>query len=402
MATAVPGGVTAPLGFSAAGVHCGIKSDGLDLAVVAASDITRPMTAAGLFTTNQVKAAPVIVSQAHLSANAGQARAVIINSGCANACTGEEGLTVAETMAAHAAFLLGVPTEQVLIASTGVIGVALDPAKVTDGASQAIDTLSREAHLDAAKAIMTTDREPKEAAAQATIGAHTVTVGGMAKGAGMIEPHLATMLAVLTTDAAIDAPLLDRALRTACSETFNAITIDGDTSTNDSVFLLASGFSGTKITEAELPAFQAILTDVCRQLALAIVRGGEGVTRTVTIRVTGAAGPDDARRVAKTVANSLLVKTAIHGADPNWGRILAAAGRAGAPFNPARASVKIGPVVLYAQGKPHDDRAPEAAKLLAQEQVDIEVGLGSGSGQATVYTCDLSEEYVRINGEYRT
>jgi glutamate N-acetyltransferase/amino-acid N-acetyltransferase len=402
MATSVSGGVTAPLGFSAAGVHCGIKSAGLDLAIVASSDLTQPMTAAALFTTNAFKAAPVLVSQAHLSANGGHAKAVMINSGCANACTGEEGLAVAQTTAAHAAFLLDVPTEQILIASTGVIGVALDAGKVSEGASEAIDRLRREGHLDAATAIMTTDRAPKEAAAQTQIGGRTVTVGGMAKGAGMIEPHMATMLAVLTTDAAIAPPLLDRALRAACGETFNAITIDGDTSTNDSVFLLASGASGVRISEAELPEFQAALTVVCRELALAIVRGGEGATRTVTIRVTGAAGAEDARRVAKTIANSLLVKTAIHGADPNWGRILAAAGRSGAPFNPARVSVRIGPVVLFAQGKPHDERAAEAAQVLSREDVEIEVGLGSGSGQATVYTCDLSAEYVRINGEYRT
>jgi glutamate N-acetyltransferase/amino-acid N-acetyltransferase len=322
MATSVSGGVTAPLGFSAAGVHCGIKSAGLDLAIVASSDLTQSMTAAALFTTNTFKAAPVLVSQAHLSANGGQAKAVMINSGCANACTGEEGLAVAQTTAAHAAFLLDVPTEQILIASTGVIGVALDAGKVSEGASEAIDRLRREGHLDAATAIMTTDRAPKEAAAQTQIGGRTVTVGGMAKGAGMIEPHMATMLAVLTTDAAIEPPLLDRALRAACGETFNAITIDGDTSTNDSVFLLASGASGVRISEAELPEFQAALTAVCRELALAIVRGGEGATRTVTIRVTGAAGAEDARRVAKTIANSLLVKTAIHGAHPRGGRPL--------------------------------------------------------------------------------
>jgi glutamate N-acetyltransferase/amino-acid N-acetyltransferase len=402
MATSVTGGITAPLGIAAAGVHCGIKRSGLDLAIVAASDLERPMTAAALFTTNQVKAAPVLVSQAHMTANGGHARAVLINSGCANACTGDEGLAVAETTAAHAAFLLSVPTEQVLIASTGVIGVALDVGKVTEGATMAIDALAREGHLEAATAIMTTDRSPKEAAVETAIGSGTVRVGGMAKGAGMIEPHMATLLAVLTTDAEIDAPLLDRALRAACADTFNAITIDGDTSTNDSVFLLASGAAGVRVTEAELPIFQTALTQVCRELALAIVRGGEGVTRTVTVRVTGAAGAEDARRVAKTVANSLLVKTAIHGADPNWGRILAAAGRAGAPFNPARASVRIGPVLLYAQGRPHDDRASEAARFLARDEVEIEVGLGSGSGQATVYTCDLSAEYVRINGEYRT
>jgi glutamate N-acetyltransferase/amino-acid N-acetyltransferase len=402
MPISVPRGVTAPLGFSAAGVHCGIKSTGLDLAMVAASDISLSMSAAALFTTNLVKAAPVVVSQAHMSANGGQARAVLINSGCANACTGEDGLSVAQTTAAHAAFSLDVPTEQILIASTGVIGVALDAGKVSEGVSRAIDALSRDGHLEAATAIMTTDRAPKEAAVEEQLNGRTFRVGGMAKGAGMIEPHMATMLAVLTTDVAIEAPLLDRALRAASAETFNAITIDGDTSTNDSVFALASGASGVRVGEPDLPVFQAALTAVCRELALAIVRGGEGVTRTVTVRVTGAAGAEDARRVARTVANSLLVKTAIHGADPNWGRILAAAGRAGAPFNPARASVRIGPVVLFEQGRPHDDRAGEAAKYLSREEVEIEVVLGSGSGQAVVYTCDLSAEYVRINGEYRT
>ncbi len=370
--------------------------------MVAASDPSLPMAAAALFTTNQVKAAPVLVSQAHLAASGGQVRAVLINSGCANACTGDDGMAVAQTTAAHAAFALGVSTEQILIASTGVIGVGLDPGKVSEGISHAIDALSREGHLDAARAIMTTDRSPKEAAIEEQINGRTFSVGGMAKGAGMIEPHMATMLAVLTTDAAIDTPLLDRALRAAAAETFNAITIDGDTSTNDTVFVLASGISGVRVGDAELPIFQAALTAVCRELAIAIVRGGEGATRTVTVRVTGAAGQEDARRVAKTVANSLLVKTAIHGADPNWGRILAAAGRAGAPFNPARASVRIGPVVLFALGQPHDERAAEAAQFLARDDVEIEVGLGSGSGQAVVYTCDLSAEYVRINGEYRT
>ncbi|HSL20814.1 MAG TPA: bifunctional glutamate N-acetyltransferase/amino-acid acetyltransferase ArgJ [Vicinamibacterales bacterium] len=399
MAAAIPGGVTAAEGFSAAGVHCGIKPSALDLAVIAAD---RPATAAALFTTNLVKAAPVLLSQQHVRASGGRARAVVINSGCANACTGAAGLEVAQRTAAHASAALGVPPEHVLVASTGVIGVALDAERVKAGISAAISQLSRDAHLDAARAIMTTDRGPKEAAVEARAGGQRFRVGGLAKGAGMIEPNMATMLAVLTTDAAVEAPLLDRALRAACAETFNAITIDGDTSTNDTVFALASGAGGAMVGDEELPAFQAALTDVCRGLAIAIVRGGEGVTRTVSVRVSGAPTVEQARRVAKTVANSLLVKTAIHGADPNWGRILAAAGRAGVPFDPRDASVRIGPVVLFAGGRPFDDRAPQAAGFLSRDEVEIEVGLGAGSAAAIVYTCDLSAEYVRINAEYRT
>jgi glutamate N-acetyltransferase/amino-acid N-acetyltransferase len=399
MATTLGRGVTAPVGFRAAGVHCGIKAFDLDLALIACD---RPATAAALFTTNLVKAAPVLVSQEHLRSSGGVARAVVINSGCANACTGDGGMEVARSIAGHAARALAAPPDQILVASTGVIGVALDAGKVKSGLSSAIMRLSVEEHHAAARAIMTTDRGPKEAAAEGTIGGGSFRVGGIAKGAGMIEPNMATMLAVLTTDAAIEPSLLDRALRAACAETFNAITIDGDTSTNDTVFALASGAAGVTIGAAELDSFQAALTSVCRDLAREIVRGGEGVTRTVSIRVSGTASNEGAQQVARTIANSLLVKTAIHGADPNWGRVLAAAGRAGVPFDPQDASVKIGSVVLFADGRPFDERAQEAATFLSHDDVAIEVGLGKGPGTALIYTCDLSAEYVRINGEYRT
>ena len=225
----------------------------------------------------------------------------------------------------------------------------------------------------------------------------------MAKGAGMIEPHMATMLGFVTTDAAVAAPLLQRALREAADVTFNAITIDGDTSTNDTVFLLASGASGVQIDDDAYPAFAAALREVCGTLARAIVRGGEGATKLVAISVSGAASDADAKRAAHTIANSLLVKTAIHGGDPNWGRLLAAAGRAGVAFDVEHATVRIGPVVLFEDGVPFDDRAPEAAAYLAGTDLDIEVDVGAGGPHsATVWTCDLSAEYVAINADYRT
>lgn len=399
MSAAAGRGVTAAGGFAAAGLHCGIKASALDLAVVVAD---RPASAAALFTTNVVKAAPVLVSHEHLQRSGGVARAVVINSGCANACTGDEGLWVARATAARAAASLAVPDEQVLVASTGVIGVRLDERTIAEGVGRALAHVSPATHLDAATAILTTDRGPKEAAVTVPVAGGQITIGGMAKGAGMIEPSMATMLAVLTTDAAVPPPLLDQALRGACKDTFNAITIDGDTSTNDTVFLLAGGAAGVSIGIPELPAFQRALTAVCLELALAVVRGGEGVTRLVEVRVRGTSEEAGARRVARTIANSLLVKTAAHGADPNWGRILAAAGRAGVPFDPGVTSVRIGPVAVFEDGSPRDDRAGEAAVYLAGENVLLEICVGHGPGTAVVYTGDLSAEYVRINAEYRT
>jgi glutamate N-acetyltransferase/amino-acid N-acetyltransferase len=395
------GGVTAPAGFRAAGIACGIKKTGaLDLAFIVADG---PASAAGVFTTNKAQAAPVLVSREHLARTAGRARAILVNSGCANACTGPEGLSVARSSADFAASVVGCHASEVLLASTGVIGVQLDLDKVVRGTGAASRALAREGHHDAARAIMTTDKAPKAAAVSVTTPAGAFRVGGMAKGAGMIEPHMATMLGFITTDAEVAPPLLQRALRDAVDVTFNAITIDGDTSTNDTVFLLASGASGTRIDDSNVAALVAALREVCGGLARAIVRGGEGATKLVSVSAAGAASAEEARRAARTIANSLLVKTAIHGGDPNWGRLLAAAGRAGVAFDVEHASVRVGPVILFMDGVPFDDRAPEAAAYLAGTDLDIEVNVGAGGPHsATVWTCDLSAEYVAINADYRT
>jgi len=398
----IDGGISAPAGFRVAGVNCGIKkkTGALDLALIVAD---APAAAAGVFTQNKAQAAPVLVSREHLARSGGRAAAIVVNSGCANACTGPEGLAVTRSSADFVASVVGCAPEQVLVASTGVIGVQLDLDRVRRGTGAAAAALSRAAHLDAAKAIMTTDIAPKEAAVRVVTPAGTFHVGGMAKGAGMIEPNMATMLGFITTDAEVEPAVLQRALKDAVDVTFNAITIDGDTSTNDTVFLLASGASGVAIGEASYGALLAGLRDVCGVLARAIVRGGEGATKLVSITVTGAASVADATKAAKVVANSLLVKTAIHGGDPNWGRLVAAAGRAGVAFDVERAAVLVGSIVLFKDGVPFDDRAPLAADYLSGTDIEITIDLGTGgSHQATVWTCDLSAEYVTINAEYRT
>jgi glutamate N-acetyltransferase/amino-acid N-acetyltransferase len=398
----ISGGITTPKSFRAAGVSAGIKAreGALDLALIVSD---RPATAAAVFTINRAQAAPVIVSRDHLARSGGLARAIIVNSGCANACTADEGLQTATTMAAETARLVDCPAEQVLVASTGVIGVALDIEKIRRSLPMAFASLANDQGANAAQAIMTTDPFPKEAAARLTIGGREITVGGMAKGSGMIEPMMATMLAFLTTDAVVPAPLLNRALRDAVNDTFNAITVDGECSTNDCVMLLASGASGAAIDESSYDVFAHAVRAVCLRLALGIVRGGEGATKLVTINVTGAAAPEEARRAAKAIANSPLVKTAVHGADPNWGRIVAAAGRSGGQFDISRTTVRVGDILLFENGLPHDEAAPEAGRHLQGTDVRIDVELGTGGGhRATIWTCDLTAEYVRINGEYRT
>jgi glutamate N-acetyltransferase/amino-acid N-acetyltransferase len=401
MTRRIEGGVTAPQGFVTAGVCAGIKRNGgLDLAIVAS---TVPASAAGVFTTNQATAAPVLVSREHLETTAGRARAVVVNSGCANACTGPAGMEVARLMCAETARALGCDAEDVLVASTGVIGVQLDQRVVTAGIIDAAPQLDAGHNARAAAAIMTTDPFPKECAVTVDIDGGRVTIGGMAKGSGMIEPRLATMLGFLTTDAAVEPRLLQRALVEACDDTFNAITVDGECSTNDSVFLLANGASGVVIGRAGYPAFVRALRAVCLELALGIVRGGEGATKLVTVSVTGAATDEDARRTARAIANSPLVKTAIHGGDPNWGRLVAVAGRSGARFELAGARVLVGDVVLFEDGRPFDERASLAAEHLNGNDVNVTVDLGTGGPhEARVFTCDLSAEYVRINAEYRT
>ena len=398
----VAGGVTAPAGFRSAAVHCGIKAAPaeLDLAVLACDS---PASAAALFTTNLAQAAPVTVSRQHLERTGGAARAIIVNSGCANACTSAEGLAHAKRMASETAAAIGCAAEEVLVASTGVIGVALNMDAVVPGIRSAVAALARSRGSEAARAIMTTDPSLKEHAVAVQTAGGVFTVGGMAKGSGMIEPRMATMLGFLTTDAQVPAALLRRALEASARDTFNAITVDGECSTNDSLFALASGASGVVFDDESYPALLEGLLAVSRELAVGIVRGGEGATKVIAVSVRDARTIDEARQVARTIANSPLVKTAVHGADPNWGRIVAAAGHSGVVFDIDRAAVHVGGVPLFENGLPHDGAAPLAAEHLKGGTVQIDVSLGSGGGAtATIWTCDLSAEYVRINGEYRT
>jgi len=400
----IDGGVTAPAGFKAAGVYAGIKPPThawpLDVMLLT---VDRTASAAAVFTTNKTVAAPVVLSRNNLEESGGKVHAVVCNSGCANACTGDKGLAAAKSTIAFVAKQVGCRPEEVLVASTGVIGVHLDVDKVRTGVAKAHGLLAKAGHRDATFAIMTTDQFPKEAAVRVETPAGTFSVGGMAKGAGMIEPMMATMLGFLTCDAQVEPGLLKKALIASVRDTFNAITIDGDGSTNDTVFAIANGASGVVINEALYPALEAGIRAVSQKLAMGIVRGGEGATKLVTVRVTGAQEWAHAEKAARTIANSLLVKTAIHGGDPNWGRLVAAAGRAGVPFELSHASVKVGGTVLFADGQPHDENAPIAAEHLSGKDIDIELDLGTrGSEHATIWTCDLSAEYVRINAEYRT
>jgi len=400
LSTITGGGVATARGFRAAGISAGIKANGNpDLALLVADAAAQ---VAAVYTTNKMLAAPVLLSKEHLNRSGGLARAIVVNSGCANSCTGDTGMRDARAMAELTAQVVGCPVEQVLVASTGVIGVALPMDKVRSGIPAAYEALGADQGPAAARAIMTTDIGPKEAAATISIGGRHASIGGMCKGAGMIEPMMATMLGFVTTDAAVPKALLDRALREAVDQSFNAITVDGDSSTNDCVLLLASGASGVAVDEASYGTFVEGLTTVCRELALAIVRGGEGATKLVTVQVTGAASSAEARKAAKVIANSLLVKTAIHGGDPNWGRLICAAGRAGVALDASRAGVTIGSLVLFKDGQPHDELAPAAADYLKGDDLSIGVDLGAGSASSTVWTCDLSAEYVRINADYRT
>ena len=400
----IEGGITAPAGFKVAGVYAGIKPPThawpLDVMVMTAE---RPVPAAAVFTTNKTQAAPVLVSRANLEMSGGRARAIVCNSGCANACTGNAGMDVARSTVEFVARQLQCRPEEVLVASTGVIGVDLSLQKVQDGVTKALAVLSGDAHHNAMLAIMTTDPFPKETAVKVETSAGTFHVGGMTKGSGMIEPLMATMLGFLTCDAQVEPAMLRKALTAVTRDTFNAITVDGECSTNDTVFAMANGASGVVIDESLYPALEAGLRAVSKELAIAIVRGGEGATKLVTVRVIGANEWAHAERAARTIANSLLVKTAVHGGDPNWGRLVAAAGRSGVPFELSRAAVRIGGIVLFDEGQPHDQNAEKAAAYLSGKEIDVEVDLGTGgTQQATIWTCDLSAEYVRINADYRT
>ncbi len=395
-------GVTAPQGFQAAGIHCGIKKPGLlDLALLV-SDVSGPI--AGVFTRNRVAAAPVLLDRRHLAKHRG--RAIIINSGNANACTGAPGFAAAQTMASSVARILLVPTHEVFVGSTGVIGRVLPIDRVKAGIPALFAQLSRRGGPQAARAIMTTDLRPKEVAVSATIGGRRVTVGGMAKGSGMIHPDMATMLAYITTDAAIQPAALQQALRSAVDQSFNCITVDGDTSTNDTVLCLANGLAGNRIIASNTPAhraFIALLTDACRTLALAICRDGEGVTKVVTIAVSGARTDAHARRVASTIATSNLVKTALFGEDANWGRVMGAIGRSGVPIDQQKVSVDFDNVAMVRHGMGIGLAAERRiAAVFKRKEFTIAVNLGQGRAQAHMWTTDLSYDYVRINASYRS
>jgi glutamate N-acetyltransferase/amino-acid N-acetyltransferase len=387
------GGVTAAQGFVAGVMACGIKPSGKpDLALVASRT---PAAVAGVFTTNRVKAAPVILSQQR--AAAGRARAVIVNSGNANACTGAEGMRAAERMAAAAARRLELAADEVLVLSTGVIGVPL-PVEKIEAALPAL-VPSPDGGDAAAQAIMTTDTRPKTAAVELATEGSTVRIGGMAKGAGMIHPNMATMLAVITTDAAIAPADLQGHLSAAARRSFNRIDVDGDTSTNDSVVLLANGASGTTLP-GEM--FAEALTQVCVSLARQIVADGEGATKLLEVTVTGAARLEDAEKAVRAITRSTLVKAAMYGNDPNWGRILCAAGYSGAVFDPAGARLVVQGIPLFAHGVPLPFDAVAASAALRAPEVAVQLDLGSGDESATAWGCDLSPEYVRFNAEYTT
>ena len=397
----VDGGITAPRGFRAAGLHCGIKASGRpDLALVV-SDLQA--SAAGVFTLNLAKAAPVLVSQEQLSRSGGHARALVTNSGCANACTGPQGLADAWEMVAMTAAALGCPEAEVLVASTGVIGVNLKMDAIRAGVPRVAAALRADGGPDAARAIMTTDPFPKEAAVEVTTDIGTIRVGGMAKGSGMIEPRMATMLGYLTTDAAIDPGTLYRALSDACRDTFNAITVDGEPSTNDCVFALANGASGVVIDEALYPVLVEACRLVAHELAIGVVRGGEGATKLVSITATGAATDTDARTAARAIANSPLVKTAVHGADPNWGRVAMAIGKCAddTDIDQGRVTIRFGDQQVY-PGEVDEAALARLSATMLGDEVHISADLGLSAGSWTVYGCDLSDQYIRINADYTT
>lgn len=397
-------GVTAARGFRASAVEAGIKPGRTDLALLVSD---RPCVASGVFTSNLAKASCVLVSAEHL--RDGSARAVIVNAGCANAATGAQGMSDTRETAALTAQALGCAATDVLVSSTGVIGVPLPMDRIREAIPRAVAGLSAEGGAAAARAIMTTDTRPKEASRSFEVNGVSVTMGGMCKGAGMIAPALAplhaTMLAYFTTDLAIEKGLLDEALLEAVGPTFNRITIDSDTSTNDTAIVLANGASGAPVVSSRGAAYRAFVDAfraVCRELALMMVRDGEGVKRVAEVLVKGARSSADALRIGRTIADSPLVKTALHGGDPNWGRILAAAGRAGVPFDIDRVDIHIGEVFVCEGGVARAYDEALAHQAMMADPGLLSVDLHQGEVSESMWMCDLTHAYVDINAHYRT
>ena len=396
--------IRGPGGFVAGGVKAGIKPSGsLDLGAILSD---RPAVAAGVFTRNLFCGAPVTVNKQRLAAQP-TARGVIVNAGISNVCTGEQGLADARTMTRTAEKAASVEDDSFLVASTGVIGDPLPMGKIATATPELMQSLSADGWTTFAQSIMTTDTHPKLAQRRIAIQGRDVTILGVAKGVGMIEPNMATMLAFLTTDYALDAATAQAILRRVSDRTFNCMTVDGDTSTSDMALLLANGAalhgSGrTKLTPDDDTAFEAALGEVCEELTRMLARDGEGATRLITIDVAGAVTDADAQRIAKTIANSPLVKTAIFGRDPNWGRICGAAGRAGVAFDPARTTVHLQNVKLLEAGEPVAFDREALSNALDAKDVSIDLSVGDGPGTARVWTCDLTYDYVKINAEYTT
>lgn len=392
--------VTCP-GFRFAGVAAGIKKKGgLDVGLIAADALA---SAAAVFTGNRVKAAPVVLSASALRAARGKVRGVVVNSGNANACTGKQGMADAKAMAAAAARAMDAKPGQLLVASTGVIGAALPMDRVEPGIAAAGASLRADGWDDFATAILTTDKQPKTARCTVRLGRENVTILGCTKGAGMIAPNMATTLTFIVTDAAVAPPALAKATRAAVTPSFNAIAVDGDTSTNDTLAVLASGATGAAVGGKALDAFTEALTDLCHDLATQLMRDGEGVHHVVTIEVRGAPSEKAALAVARRIATSPLVKTAIAGGDPNWGRILCAAGNAGIPFDPTRVALSLADVAVVHKGvlAPGYDEE-RAAAVMRESAYTMTLDLGAGRAAARFLACDLSHEYVSINADYRS
>ncbi|TAL10679.1 MAG: bifunctional glutamate N-acetyltransferase/amino-acid acetyltransferase ArgJ [Nitrospirae bacterium] len=398
----VTGGITAVTGILAAGMAAGIKKgDSPDLALIVSE---RDATVAGVFTTNAVVAPPLLLDRQRL--RRGKGRAIIVNSGNANACTGRGGYKDAVAMAALTASALGIPPKDVYVGSTGVIGKPLPMEKLEAAIPLLAARLHHDGGEDAARAIMTTDTTVKTAAVSDTIGGRTVTVGGIAKGSGMIHPNMATMLAYLATDAQVPRAMLQRGLRQATEQSFNRIPVDGDTSTNDMVLCLANGMAGNrplKPGSADARRFQSLLDHVCLDLAKKIAWDGEGATKFVELRVKGARTQADALRAAVTIATSSLVKTAWFGEDANWGRIMAALGRSGARIAEGRIAIMVGPVQIVRRGMGlGSDAEAQANAVMKAREFSVTVALGSGDAEATVWTTDLAPDYIKINASYRS
>lgn len=394
-------GVTFPRGFQAAGVRAGIKKSGnLDLALIYTE---KEAAVAGVFTQNAVAAAPVIVSRE--AVKGGRAHAVVANAGCANACTGGTGLANARKMAALAAAEVGCAPEEVLVGSTGIIGVNLPMDKLAAGIRAAAAELSENGSVNAGNAIITTDTYSKACSCEVEIGGVPVRFGAIAKGSGMIQPNMATMLCYITTDANISSRLMQKALSEIVEVTFNMISVDGDMSTNDTVLVLANGASGmAEIADGspEYEKFYEVLKEICQELSKRIAADGEGATKFLTINVSGTKTFADAKIVAMSIARSPLVKTAFFGEDPNWGRVICAVGYAGVPMAPEKTVISFGGIPVYANGLGADFDEEAVRRVMAEHDIVIDVEMGMGDAGATVWSCDFSYEYVKINGEYHT